>query len=342
MPTKPSPSTTPDVTFCATSRSGLGHLRRSINIAAALRKRAGPLDLRLLTNGPAAGLDPGDRAVFDAVREAPRAEMAAALDAWGAGPVVVDTAVVPGIERLSRPLVLVLRETVASRLARFRLAGGRRWDRVVVPNPPDWWMPPAGSLPGSAVEAVGWIYRRPPAPEPRSGEDPNRPADVLIASGGGGTAATAEDFRRRLAPLLRDLRARVRRPIRFRQALGPRSPAAARLEEADEVFAPGADLDRHFAAADLVITTVGYNSVLELASLDVPVLLVPIPRTYDDQEARARRWADALGFRLGPEEAAESAAWAASVLESLRRRPPADLGPSGAARAAEIILEAAG
>ena len=97
-------------------------------------------------------------------------------------------------------------------------------------------------------------------------------------------------------------------------------------------------MNRHFGAADVVISTAGYNSVLELASLDVPTLLVPIPRSIDDQVARVHLWAPRVGagHLVGIEE---SGAWLAHAITARRRRDPCDLGPSGEDEAARLILE---
>jgi len=88
-----------------------------------------------------------------------------------------------------------------------------------------------------------------------------------------------------------------------------------------------------FQTADAVISTAGYNSVLELATTDTPTLLLPIPRSIDDQEARVRLWS----ARLGPPPG-DPVAWLADTLATRRRRAPVDLGPSGEDAAASAIL----
>ena len=107
----------------------------------------------------------------------------------------------------------------------------------------------------------------------------------------------------------------------------------------DRVVQPGGRLHDWFAKADLIVSTAGYNSVLEIASSDVPTLLIPIPRTYDDQGTRAESWAARPGraHRWGAWDL--SARWMASVVDGRTRRPVVDLGPSGAARAARHILD---
>ena len=94
-----------------------------------------------------------------------------------------------------------------------------------------------------------------------------------------------------------------------------------------------------FRRADLVISTAGYNSVLELARTDTPTLLVAIPRSLDDQLARVRHWGPLLGHGLEPGCEQEAADWLADQIARLRRRAPFDLGSGGADRAATALLE---
>ncbi|MEZ5912487.1 MAG: glycosyltransferase [Paracoccaceae bacterium] len=138
--------------------------------------------------------------------------------------------------------------------------------------------------------------------------------------------------------LIADTRARAGRVFPVRQALGPRA-AGARLDGVDEVFDPGSGLNRVFRAADLVISTAGYNSVLELATTDTPALLMPIPRSLDDQAARARLWGPRLGHGYEPTAHGQAVHWLAGQIACPCRRAPVDLGTDGAARAAELILE---
>jgi predicted glycosyltransferase len=102
----------------------------------------------------------------------------------------------------------------------------------------------------------------------------------------------------------------------------------------------GPDLPRAFAEADLVISTAGYNSVLELACTTVPTLLIPIPRQHDDQEDRVRRWGRILGKGHSPAGADASATWMSQLLDRRERRGIYGLGPSGAERAARYLMEA--
>ncbi|TQV83331.1 hypothetical protein [Denitrobaculum tricleocarpae] len=320
--------------FLATSKSGLGHLRRISNIAVHLAQDDTRPVLGLMTNAEVSGLEERDQAAYSHVRLAERAQMASRLAAESVSGVIVDTALVPGIERQDSPLVLVLREMPKDRLEGFRLPGGRPWDLVIVPNPEDHWMPDTDSGFARDIAAVGWIYRpsdalpRPPAPSPR----------LLIATGGGGKADGATRLRRQIDDMITSLRRRISKAFTVEQALAARAPSQARLKEADRVFDPGGALNDCFGAADIVVSTAGYNSVLELAATDTPTMLVPIARSIDDQLARAELWGPRLGCYLNVAAPGMGLDWLAYQIETPSRRPVWNLGPSGGAEAARRIL----
>lgn len=321
------------ITFCATGKTGLGHLRRVTNIAAALAARAPHRPLALLTNAALGGLDDDEARLYRAIASEPRDEMARSLRTRGCALAVVDTAVLPDLHELDAPLCLVLRETVPDRLARFRLERGRPWDLVLIPNPAAHWMPAPGTVPARRVEAAGWIYRDGGAAPGARGTT----RSVLVASGGGGSGDTAAAFRERVGALLAAVRTGVREPVEIVQALGPRAGEDARVPGVDTVIRPGARLHECFAAHDVVISTAGYNSVLELACTDVPTLLLPVERTYDDQDKRTREWGAVLGLDHRDDDPGRTVRWMSRVLAARERRAPAPLGPSGAGRCAELI-----
>jgi predicted glycosyltransferase len=333
------------IAFCATGKTGLGHLRRIANIARAVREQDAARPIDLLTNAAVEMLPPEETALFRRIEVMPRQNMANRLLAADRGPVVVDTAVLPGLHAVAGPLCLVLRETVPERLGAFELGDGRFWDLIILPQPASERRPDPDLVPARQVEAVGHIYRKPRARHDRRdgvSQPATGPPKVLIASGGGGSGPTAFAFAEEVGRLLVSLREAARAPLQIVQALGPRLPDTAGIPGVDAICRPGADLHEAFARADLVISTVGYNSVLELACTDVPVLLVPIARTYDDQGKRARVWQERLGFCHQPEEPERSVRWMSAVLAARYRRRPVDLGPSGAARCAALIMELAG
>jgi hypothetical protein len=307
-------------------------MRRLLSIAAQVKASLPDAALVLITNAPPDGLPEDEIAVFSQVMICDRSGMSDSLSRGAFDLALLDTIELPGIAAFQGPAILILRETPVDRLDRFRRDDGLPWHRVIVPNPAGQWYPPAGSDFARSVVAVGWIRR------PTGVRMPGEGAGIVVASGGGGTQET----RARLYPLLDAVisraRQRTRGPFLVRQALGPRASGMS-LGETDEVFDPGGDLNAIFRAADLVVSTAGYNSVLELAGTDTPTLLAAIPRSLDDQAARVRQWGPRLGFALNPARLEDAAVWLADQIDRPRRRAPVDLGPDGATRAAEVILE---
>jgi len=330
--------------FCATGKRGLGHVRRITNIARSLKHRAPEATLALVTNASPAGMTDEEAGLFADVAVVPRNAMADYLQGEGARAVVVDTAVLPGLHRLDARLALLLRETKACRLDRFRLEGDRKWDLVMLPNPSDHWQPCSAAVPARYIRALGWVYRRPAgatfplSPLDRGVDEKNRPR-LLIASGGGGSGNKWQSFRTDVSRLLSELQQCLETKAVVYQVLGPRAGEDARIDGVDEWIRPGPHLHAVFGQADLVISAAGYNSTLELACTDVPVLLVPVPMTYDDQAGRARRWAPLLGQYHESARCDENIRWMANILIRRERRSPVDLGPSGAGAASALLTE---
>lgn len=322
-----------DICFLATSKSGLGHLRRSATIAVRLRALAPERKLHLISNARPAGMKDDELRAFDSVQVLERERMADGVVRTEAAVVVLDTLTVPEIESLGLPLVLVLRETPDDQLDRFRLAEAKPWDLVIIANPLAHWMPRSASLSAGRMVPAGWIYRPTGC---RKGSGSALPT-VLVATGGGGTADTARALYAGIDAVLSH--ARQRGPaFDVVQAIGPRAQGFGQLSQANRTVDPGPALNELFREADIVISTAGYNSVLELATTDTPTLLVPIPRSIDDQAARARSWAKRLGMWLDPTSPEAAAAWLTQEVTARRRRASVDLGPSGEDRAARAIL----
>ncbi len=329
----------PDLIFCATGKSGLGHLRRITNIVTALRQLSAGLVIHLISNAKIKGLSEDEATAFTGMHACDRTGMASAAARLGKAPVVVDTAVLPGLENVDAPLCLILRETVSDRLSQFRLQDGRQWDLVCVPNPKDHWLPKAEAIGAKKIAATGWVFRATSqgvSSRPRlvSGE-----RTVLVASGGGGNAETAAWFKEQIDAVLRRARVLSALPIRITQAVGPRLNDNSLLSEADAHVQFGSSLNERFSQFDAVISTVGYNSVLELAQTDVPTLLVPIQRSLDDQNARAQGWALRIGHAHKETDIDASARWLADTLRLGMRREPCNLGENGALRCAQLIQE---
>lgn len=314
--------------FLASARSGLGHVQRIANIAAALRRQGFAGRVSLLCNADVRGVPEAGLRALDRIARLDRKEMATAARDMGITLAVSDMMLVPGLAEVGRRRALILRETPDDRIGAFALED-RAWDQVLVPNPRAHWMPDLSQGFAHAAEAVGWIGRR---TGPRAKDD--TPAGIVLATGGGGTPQTRDTLYPVLSGVLRSARART--PLRVRQALGPRAAGEA-LPGVDEVFDPGSRLDDVFRRADIVISTAGYNSVLELAGTDTPTLLAAIPRSYDDQQARVRQWGPLLGHGLEPGAEDAAAAWLADRARFPRRRAPVDLGPDGAEVAARTL-----
>ena len=320
--------------FLATSKSGLGHLRRISNIAGHIAGGDERPAIGLMTNAKVSGLDETDRSLYGRMKVFERAEMAAGLAVEDVTAIVIDTAIVPEIHQRHEPLILILREMPEDRVEHFRLPAGRPWDLVIVPNPEGHWLPDPGPGFARSVAAVGWIYRSPAAIRRPTNAQPT----LLIATGGGGKAEGAAVLSRQIDGIITSLRARTSSPFTVEQALSARAPSQARLNEADTVFDPGGALNDCFAAADIVVSTAGYNSVLELAMTDTPTMLVHIPRSIDDQVGRARLWGPRVGCFLDPDAPEAALDWLKRQVEAPARRPLVDLGPSGGAEAARHIL----
>jgi predicted glycosyltransferase len=288
-----------------------------------------------MTNAPVAGLTPEELDLFDRIDIHERADMAHFLRQAVDLPVIVDTAVIPGIEKHAGPLCLLLRETVPWRVKEFNLANGRAWDFICVPNPVYHWMPQSGSIRAKTIKATGWIVRsNPQSPSLFAARKQPR---LLVASGGGGNAETAQWFRSTVDQVIAAAKVKCNVEFHVAQAVGPRQDQHSHLATADEFINAGARLNELFDTYDAVISTAGYNSVLELAELDVPVLLVPISRSLDDQGLRARQWATRMGHAHEDAEPEVSATWLAETLASRKRRTAVSLDPKGAENCARLI-----
>jgi len=320
--------------FCATGRKGLGHLRRITNIVRVLKQTTPRLSLSLVTNAPPAGMTAAEAGLFEDISVVERSDMAGFLAEQQAQAVVIDTAVLPGISQLDARLGLLLRETREAQLHRFALEQDRQWDLLMIPNPADHWQPDPQRVPARYTETVGWIYRRSQVPPQQPGETVAKQPRILVASGGGGGAG---EFLIEVERLINALKNRPNLSLAVSQVIGPRASADAAIAAVDEYLRPGPNLHELFSRFDLVISAAGYNSTLELACTDVPVLFIPIKMTYDDQAVRARYWASCLGHCHDAAQLDTSLDWVARVLTGRQRRTPIDLGTSGATTASEVI-----
>lgn len=206
------------------------------------------------------------------------------------------------------------------------------WDSVIVANPANHWLPDMPKDAARQITPVGWIYRL----AAKDHAAARRRAQLLIATGGDGTVDTAQALYHQIGAVLEAIHAKGAPGFYIVQAVGPRAADFGTIKGVTAAIDPGGALNTLFQRADAVISTAEYNSVLELATTDRPTLLVPIPRSIDDQEARARHWARDLGMHLtNPQQAAD---WLVDVLARRARRTTVDLGQSGEKAAARVIL----
>ena len=336
-------NTNPHIVLCASCRIALGKLRRTTNIASALKRRDPTAVLTLMADsgkeGVAGALAADELPLFDSILSVPSAGMAQTLKTLGVDVVVVDTMNVRNLHEVNASLCLVLREVIENEQRKFRLGNERSWDLVILPNPAGRWTPSGEIIGARNIHAVGWIYR-----VPEQGGQPDRRKDtptVLITTGGGSGEDRGNDIHAGIQELLFRLRQKSKTPLKLLQVVGPRDRDRKQFEGVDEMIEPGPELHHLFPAVDLVISAAGYNSVLELAATDVPVLFTPVPRYSDDQEKRAQRWGEELGMCYTPDQLQQCVDWMTHVLESRSRRPIVDLGPSGADTAAQLILQLA-
>jgi len=143
-----------DIVFFATSKSGLGHLRRTSTIARAIRAQDRARRMRLVTNAPPDGLEPADLAAFDQIEIAEKADMHGLLGPHSTA--VLDTMNLTEIEAAGTPRVLVLRETNPGQMSRF-VPVAQPWDRVIVANPANHWLPALPCGAARQITPVGWI-----------------------------------------------------------------------------------------------------------------------------------------------------------------------------------------
>jgi predicted glycosyltransferase len=334
------------IAICVSCRIALGKLRRVTNIATALRTYSN-VRVSLLADsgskGVAQSIMANEVGLFDEVENVQATHMADRLNSINPDIVVVDTMRVRNLHTVESQLCLILREVIAAELRKFSLPEVRPWDLVILPHPEGHWTPDPGVISAKKIESVGWIYRRPTSHGKKNmpiTEDNTR--TILITMGGGSGEDRGNDSRSEITALLHDLRQKLRHRIKVVQISGPRNSKGNSIEGADEILNPGPELHDLFSTADLVISAAGYNSVLELACTDVPVLLFPIPRYSDNQEKRARFWEKSLGLCHRSDEKERSVRWMAQVIDDHTRRPIVNLGPSGAKRAAKLLYELKG
>lgn len=322
------------VGFLVTGRTGLGHLRRVSHIARSLRvtteqQPALPeIQCHLVTNATASSVKsvPGLRHLAQ-VTHCEKDKMAEVAKKLQLDLCVVDTARIPGVEGVPARRCLLLREVRSSSLSRFNLPQGQ-WDLLLIPHPQEEWEPPAGTVGANRQVNLGWVAPEPPSTTPRSQKR------VVIATGGGGTLESASKVSQCVDRLIEKLRLR-HSGFSVEQIVGPTQESA--LCPAADTYLREVSLSEIAAAATLILTTAGYNSVLEVAQTETPAVLIPIQRSHDDQLRRAKFWAHRIGSRYEAAKEAEIVEWMDQVLQGKWSREPVTLCTQGATRAAEEL-----
>lgn len=175
------------------------------------------------------------------------------------------------------------------------------------------------------------------AAEAELGLAPGR-TNVLVTLGQG--AEVSEASRRTLAELAGREGVQV-------AALASTLAAAERVPEGVVQIQSTYPMSRYFAAFDGAVAAAGYNAYHELIALGVPSLFVPMPRLTDDQPARARYAENAgLGLGLGGPGDAALEAQLERLLdpgerEAIRKSLDELPEPGGAAQAAAWLTELA-
>lgn len=309
------------IAFHAINGIGLGHLVRTISIAAELPALVPGVERLVVTSARevsllvASGIDfvqlpprldepHADPRRVHAALPGPLEEAAliAAFTAFAPDLVVFDThapvRVVQRLTALGVRSVLVLRELRPEALRGFVASeAALAFDRIVVPHDPgEVDLAAFGELPvtvvGPVVRAMpraGAVDGVVPGPRTETLAGPGAPLVVALA-GGGGQPVDARRYLRAVADA--HLLARARIPgLETVLVTGPYAGAPAHLEGfvglTTVAIAP--DLPALLARAQLVISQAGYNAVAELRALEKPAILVPAYRKAEDQRVRARR-----------------------------------------------------
>jgi predicted glycosyltransferase len=341
-----------------------GHVTRTIAIARALERRSRarnvPVRIVLATTSEADSLLAGEsfavvrlpaplaarRAGFgdSERRRLVRGTLHGACEAFGPDLIVCDT--FPsgphgeltgiGAERAKRALV---RRAVRTETGDDEVltAGLRDHDLAIVADDP---VPICSDLPIPTI-------RVPPITlaEAEGGKDRDAARDelglpldgrvVLVAAGGGGDS---ESVKR--AVDLAEAIARLDPSACVVRAVGPLERSAL----VDSARSPGprlmrvAPLQPLLSAFDVAFAPAGYNTAHELAKAGVRAALFAQPRPFDDQAARATRFAE-QGLAIALERFDDDAI--AAALEWTKNAPRPTLEAGGADRAADALVDLA-
>ena len=148
----------------------------------------------------------------------------------------------------------------------------------------------------------------------------------LVTAGGGGDDEGLANAERLAAALF---------PATVVLAAGPLAPARGSLASQRIRSGVATPMQPYLAAFDGAFSTAGYNTAYELGKAQVPTVFSARPRPFDDQAARAARFA-AKGWALASDDVADG------VAHVRTRRVPSSIEAGGAARAVDALLSLVG
>lgn len=342
----------PRILFQSHNRRGLGHMMRALNIAREIRVLSPDARIVLHTRAPSTGrFCPPD---VEWVLDAPGDGWHDTLRRLAPDVVVYDTMIPadPAAEPVPvhARVAYVMRRCTDERHDAICASGFLdRVDVAVIPHDPAEFDRPVPAQVAGRATFTGPIVRRPTTDGIARMRDRHALGGagfVLVSSaGGGGFAETAEPFFDAVWAAHARL-ADARPGLRHVVVLGPHARGGRTPLPGMRVVESEPDLVELFAAADLVVSEAGYNSVNELRLVGVPACFVPGARRWDDQAQRVRAVTErGLAFSAPPGDPESVGAAIAAVasdddlLARLRRASAAHPLDPGNGRAARAILD---
>jgi len=287
---------TPRLLFHCASRRGLGHVMRAANLARAVSARDPRASVLVYVTNPAAGPACGDVPWVACGIDGPGA-WARVVAAFRPTLTIFDTMLPDArvLDDAGARTAFVWRASVAARQS--ATAADRRLSRmaaILVPHTAEEFAMPIPAAVRARTVFTGPIVRASDA----EGQARVRARyglaadDVLVTStvGGGGFDDSADWLHGLVVEAHQHWLGAVPR-LRHVVVRGPLAPA--RVADAPPAL-PGLtlvtsdpDLVHLLAVSTLVVAEAGYNTIQELRLAGTPAVLVPGPRTFDDQQGRA-------------------------------------------------------
>lgn len=338
--------------FFANDGLGAGHVARALAVARALRRQAGGASILLATTSEADALIASERpacvrwpapaaAREGGIEDAARREIAArvlraAVEGFRPDLLVTDTFPTGPHGELAGLLREIPRRALVRRSVRPERAGDALlragiadYHLAIVPDDPGEHRAEALPIRVTRVPPITLFEARDAVSREEARRRLGLPLEarvILVAAGGGGDPEAAAQA------------AKIAQAVAASGAVAALAEGPlrrARSEVAGAMLIREAPLQPLLTAFDGAFAPAGYNLAHELAKASVPAALFAMPRPFDDQEARARRFAEAGIARalssLAPAELGAALAWMESA-------PRPSLPAGGAERAAEALL----